>query len=91
LNNLRRINNVSSFNLYNSFVKKFALSKNTKEREIFNSIDIKIENSNNIVIKNNNNQEIRYIIWENAKILSYNYYKVTNINNNNKKKNANDF
>jgi len=41
--------------LYNKFVKKFALSKNVKEREIINFINIKIENSNNIVKENNNN------------------------------------
>jgi len=41
--------------LYNNFVKKFALSKNAKEREISNSINVKIKNSNNIVKKNNNN------------------------------------
>jgi len=46
---LKKINNVDSFNLYSNFVKKFALSKNTKKREISNFIDIKIENSNNIV------------------------------------------
>jgi hypothetical protein len=60
-NNLKRVNNIDSFNLYSSFIKKFALSKNAKKKEISNFIDIKIENSNNIVKKNNNNQEIRYI------------------------------
>ncbi len=55
MNNLKRANNIDSFNLYNNFVKKFVLSKNAKEREISNFIDIKIENSNNVVEKNNNN------------------------------------
>jgi len=41
--------------LYNNFVKKFALLKNAKKREISNFINIKIENFNNIVKENNNN------------------------------------
>jgi hypothetical protein len=62
LNNLKKANNVNSFNLYSNFVKKFALLKNAKEREISNFIDVKIKNFNYIVKENNNNQEIRYII-----------------------------
>jgi len=52
---LKRANNVDFFNLYSNFVKKFALSKNAKEREISNFIDIKIENFDDIVKENNNN------------------------------------
>ena len=57
---MKRANNIDSFNLYNSFVKEFALSQNTKEKEISNSIDVKIENSNNVVKKNDDDQEIRH-------------------------------
>ncbi len=45
-----------------NFVKKIALSKNTKEKEISNFINFKIENSHNIVKEENDNQEIRYIV-----------------------------
>jgi len=62
LNNLKRVNNVDFFNLYSNFVKKFALLKNAKKKEISNFINIKIENFDNIVKENNNNQEIRYTI-----------------------------
>ncbi len=55
LNNLKRANNVDSFNLYSNFVKKFALLKNAKKKEISNFIDVKIKNSNNVVKENNNN------------------------------------
>jgi len=41
--------------LYNSFVEKFPLLKNAKERKVSNFIDVKIENFDNIVKKNNNN------------------------------------
>jgi len=51
---LKKANNVNSFNLYSSFVKKFTLLKNAKEKEISNFIDIKIEDFDNIVKKNNN-------------------------------------
>jgi len=61
LNNLKKVNNVDSFNLYSNFVKKFALLKNAKEKKIPNFIDIKIENYNNIVKENNNSQKFRYI------------------------------
>jgi len=54
---LKRTNNINSFNLYNSFIREFALSKNIKEREISNSINIKIENSKNIVKENNKVQK----------------------------------
>ncbi len=60
LNNLKRANDVNSFKLYSSFVEEFASTKNAKEREIFNSIDVKIENSNDVVKENNNDQEIRH-------------------------------
>jgi len=46
---LKKVNNVDLFNLYSNFVKKFALSKNAKEREISNFIDVKIKNFDNIV------------------------------------------
>jgi hypothetical protein len=62
LNNLKRANNVNSFNSYSSFVDEFAFLKNAKEKEIPNFIDVKIENSNDVVKENNNNQEIRYTI-----------------------------
>jgi len=55
LNNLKRTNNINSFNLYNNFVEEFVLLKNGKEREISNFIDVKIENSYNIVKENYNN------------------------------------
>ncbi len=58
MNNLKKVNNVDSFNLYSNFVKKFALSKNAKKRGISNFIDVKIENFVDIVKENNNNQEI---------------------------------
>ncbi len=31
--NLKRANNVDSFNLYSNFIKKVALSKNAKEKK----------------------------------------------------------
>ncbi len=54
---MKRTNSINSFNLYNSFIREFGLSKNIKEREISNSINIKIENSNNIVKENNKVQK----------------------------------
>jgi len=48
------VNNINSFNLYNSFVKEFELSKNAKKKKKSNSINTKIENFINIVKKNNN-------------------------------------
>jgi len=87
---LKRANNVNSFNSYSNFVDEFALSKNAKEREISNFIDVKIENFDDVIKENNNNQEIRHMILGNAKTLSYNYYEITNVNNNNEEKNANN-
>jgi len=52
---LKKANNINSFDLYSSFVKKFALSKNAKEKKILNFINIKIEKFDNIVKENNNN------------------------------------
>ncbi len=57
---MKRANDVDSFNLYSSFVEKFALSKNAKEREISNFINVKIENFDDVVKENDNNQEIRH-------------------------------
>lgn len=55
LKNLKRANNTNLIKLYSIFVKKFALFKNTKEREILNFINTKIENFDNIVKKKNTN------------------------------------
>jgi len=41
--------------LYSNFVKKFAFTKNAKEKKIPNFIDVKIENFDNVVKENNNN------------------------------------
>jgi hypothetical protein len=60
LNDLKRANDVDSFKSYSSFVGKFAFTKNAKEKEISNSIDVKIENFDDVVKENDNNQEIRH-------------------------------
>ncbi len=55
LNNLKRVNDVDSFNLYSNFVEEFALSKNAKKRKISNFVNTKIENFNDVVKENDNN------------------------------------
>jgi len=62
LNNLRRINNNNSIELFNIFVEEFAFLNNIKKREISNFIIVKIKNLDNIVKENNNKQETRYKI-----------------------------
>jgi len=62
LNNLRRINNNNSIELFNIFVEKFAFLNNAKKRKISNSVIVKIKNFDNIVKNNNNKQETRYKI-----------------------------
>ena len=62
MNNLRRINNNNSIELFNIFVEEFAFLNNIKKREISNFIIVKIKNLDNIVKENNNKQETRYKI-----------------------------
>ncbi len=59
---MKRANDVDFFKLYSSFVEKFASTKNAKEREISNFIDVKIKNFDDVVKENDNDQKIRYTI-----------------------------
>lgn len=50
---MKKADNTNSIELYSAFVKKFALFKIAKEKEISNFINVKIENLDNIIEEKN--------------------------------------